>query len=384
MASVPVSRTLPISGTRSGSTNLNGSYVNSSTAMCHPAGATEAGILFCLAIMGMAANILLMFLILSKKHLRSWSQGLLFHQGFVDCARAAILIPLGISVLLCQNLRRCSVLETMFVLLVSVSTINMLTSVLNHSPIIPDEEKDPLPLLVDSPYCVLFGMGMIWFAGLTINLGPTFLTGALAVSQDLLDTCPLINNQPMRHYVLNILWIVVNLLCISLTGYHLRKLHLDLTKPDLEVDRAASLVTAMVSIQGNETGICESHRVRSFIHQFEREGIKRVKMFVITTMAYVIFWCPLFVVTVADPSAKNFGLAYEITLHVAFCHAFVNPTLLLVLHKDLRKAASDLFCCYCCIFKWNGRPIFIRDRNYMEEGISPCQHYQCTVNRNYM
>jgi hypothetical protein len=37
----------------------------------------------------------------------------------------------------------------------------------------------------------------------------------------------------------------------------------------------------------------------------------------------------------------------QITLHVAYVHAFVNPTLFLVLHRGLRQAALDL-CCGCC------------------------------------
>ena len=37
--------------------------------------------------------------------------------------------------------------------------------------------------------------------------------------------------------------------------------------------------------------------------------------------------------------------SHEVTLHVAFVHAFVNPTLFLVLHKGLRKATVDLLCC---------------------------------------
>ena len=37
--------------------------------------------------------------------------------------------------------------------------------------------------------------------------------------------------------------------------------------------------------------------------------------------------------------------SHEVTLHVAFVHAFVNPTLFLVLHKGLRKATLDLLCC---------------------------------------
>ncbi|KAJ8936237.1 hypothetical protein NQ318_010653 [Aromia moschata] len=110
-----------------------------------------------------------------------WSQGLLFHQGAVDCARAALLLPLGISILHCQPVQKCSLVETAFLLLVTVATVNMLTTVLNDSPVFPDDDSDAVmsdaPLLMDSPQCVLFGTFMIWFASITINLGPTFLSG---------------------------------------------------------------------------------------------------------------------------------------------------------------------------------------------------------------
>ncbi|KAK1123821.1 hypothetical protein K0M31_008510 [Melipona bicolor] len=72
----------------------------------------------------------------------------------VDCARAAILLPLGSSILNCQPMTKCSLVETAFLLLVTVSTVNMLTTVLNDSPIFPetDEEADlAAPLLMDSP-----------------------------------------------------------------------------------------------------------------------------------------------------------------------------------------------------------------------------------------
>lgn len=88
-----------------------------------------------------------------------WSQGLLFHQAMVDCARAAILLPLGSSILNCQPMTKCSLVETAFLLLVTVSTVNMLTTVLNDSPIFPetDEEADlAAPLLMDSPQASAF------------------------------------------------------------------------------------------------------------------------------------------------------------------------------------------------------------------------------------
>lgn len=45
------------------------------------------------------------------------------------------------------------------------------------------------------------------------------------------------------------------------------------------------------------------------------------------------------IVNIAGLSSNN--LWYQISLHVAFVHSFVNPTLLLSLHGDLRAAASS-------------------------------------------
>lgn len=84
--------------------------------------------------------------------------------------------------------------------------------------------------------CVLFGTFMIWFASITINLGPTFLSGALAANTESghnAPSCPLIHG-PFRHYILNALWIVINIICVALTLFHLRKLHRDLTKANVE------------------------------------------------------------------------------------------------------------------------------------------------------
>ena len=50
---------------------------------------------------------------------------------------------------------------------------------------------------------------------------------------------------PYRHYVLNFLWILINLLCLALTMYHLRKLYQDFTSPDLEAVRIMSLYTSL-------------------------------------------------------------------------------------------------------------------------------------------
>ncbi|XP_023319189.1 uncharacterized protein LOC106653314 [Trichogramma pretiosum] len=348
---------------------------------CHPGGVAEATVIFSLGAMGMGANIMLMALILGKRNLRRWSQGLLFHQAMVDCARAAILLPLGSSILNCQPVNKCSLVETAFLLLVTVSTVNMLTTVLNDSPVF-EEENDgdgieiAAPILMDSPQCVIFGTFMIWFASITINLGPTFLSGALAANTETghnEPSCPLVHG-PFRHYILNLLWIFINIICVVLTLFHLRKLHRDLTKSNVEAVRVTGLVTTLVNVTGGQAAgprpgedggsavdgvrrssgtpkrvgaIQEHQKMRNYLRRIERDGVQRVKMFLVITAAYVIFWGPLFFVTLVHHPAIGNTTGYEVTLHIAYVHAFVNPTLFLTLHRGLRQGMTDV-CCGCC------------------------------------
>lgn len=201
----------------------------------------------------------------------------------VDCARAAILLPLGISIYKCQPVNKCSLVETAFLLLVTVSTVNMLTTVLNDSPVFPEVETNEdsdhnAPLLMDSPQCVLFGTFMIWFASITINLGPTFLSGALAANSESrhnAPSCPLVHG-PFRHYVLNVLWIFVNVICVFLTLFHLHKLYRDLTKANVEALRVTGLITTLVSVTSSAHKI-DGERTdaeKSRVRLFELEKIK--------------------------------------------------------------------------------------------------------------
>ena len=90
-------------------------------------------------------------------------------------------------------------------------------------------------------------------------------------------------------------------------------------------------------------------RIGHYIQRMEKEGVTRVKMFFVITVAYLIFWGPLFLVTLLnwdwDYEEAKQSMAHEVTLHVAFVHSFVNPLLFIVLHKGCRKATLDLLCC---------------------------------------
>lgn len=152
----------------------------------------------------------------------------------------------------------------------------------------------------DSPYCIIFGIFIIWFASFTIHLGPTFLSGGLTASgEGHLDVCPLVY-RPVRHYVLNVLWIIINVISAALMAIHLRKLHRDIAKSNLEAVRLASLVTTMIPVQ-SEGDERNQTNLQGYIKRLEEEGSSRVRMFVIILLAYVACWAPLYSVTLAIP-----------------------------------------------------------------------------------
>ena len=115
-----------------------------------------------------------------------------------------------------------------------------MSDIFNLSEIFSDLDDatdiDTIEMVSDNPQCVSFGLFMIWFSSITINLGPTFLSGALAANADEHinePSCPLVQG-PYRHYILNVLWIMINMLCMLLTMKQLHRLHTEFSNRCLQ------------------------------------------------------------------------------------------------------------------------------------------------------
>lgn len=54
-------------------------------------------------------------------------------------------------------------------------------------------------------------------------------------------------------------------------------------------------------------------RLRGYLARVEREGVRRVRMFVVITAAYILFWGPLFIITLLHHPALTSHVAYEVS-----------------------------------------------------------------------
>lgn len=75
------------------------------------------------------------------------------------------------------------------------------------------------------------------------------------------------------------------------------------------------------TVDGQLDGQCRSsanlplgggRRLRGYLARMEREGVRRVRMFVVITTAYILFWGPLFLVTLFHHPSLTSHIAYEV------------------------------------------------------------------------
>lgn len=68
-------------------------------------------------------------------------------------------------------------------------------------------------------------------------------------------------------------------------------------------------------------GALEEHRrMKEYLRRMEVEGVQRVKMFLVITTAYVLFWGPLFFVTLVNHPVVGTPLGHEVRLLLLLLH----------------------------------------------------------------
>lgn len=63
-----------------------------------------------------------------------------------------MLLPLAFSLHFCRPIYQCSIFETIFLLLATVSAVNLLTTVLNNTPLMADDDGIDIDWLLNSPH----------------------------------------------------------------------------------------------------------------------------------------------------------------------------------------------------------------------------------------
>ncbi|XP_074663213.1 trace amine-associated receptor 4-like [Tubulanus polymorphus] len=290
---------------------------------------TESAILIVVASVGMVGNLAIVITILVLHDLRKTSSAFLFHHCILDFIKSTYCLPFAFSIITEQEPMFCNVLGGSFIIFVTTTAFNLLAMVMNEAYQFADMNlgiKDSANFC-----CVVFGISTIWFTSLILNLGVAFIPGSPSFVKGV-GHCVFVYGDT-RNYVLHILWIILVSFAVALTVMYLRKLHREIKMNSYY--RLSTLIRATVSIdpRGSPAQTPDDHAEKILIKKIESYSLRRVYVIMTMTLLFVLFWYPLFMLTVVDPNFTTSPHGYRILTMFACSNAALSPFLFICLVK---------------------------------------------------
>ncbi len=297
---------------------------------------TEVAMLIIVATIGMIGNFGIIIVILVLSQLRRASNAFLFHQCMLDFLKSAYCLPFAQTMVSQEPMEFCSMLGGSYIVFVTTSAFNMLAIVMNEAYQFADLT---LGIKDSRNYCcVIFGIFIIWFSSIIMNLGVTFIPGNPRFDR---ETGHCIFIYGITHnYVLHLLWIVLITLAQCLTTTYLRKLYFDIKRSSYY--RMTTLIRATMSIdtsvrtpsQRRQSEDKEKHHIK-YVTRITR---KKLYLLILFTCLFTAFWYPLFLMSAADPHFLGSPETYKALTMFAWSNPTVTPFIIFFFIKTA-------FCC---------------------------------------
>lgn len=313
----------------------------------------QFGLLICIGTVGIVGNIGIMGAIVSVRYLRKSASAFMFHHCVLDLLKSLYCIIFANSILANKQPMYCNLLGGSFIVCVTSTAFNMLAMVMNEAYVFADLNAG----IRDSGNycCVVFSISTIWFASIILNLGVAFLPGNPSFIPDI-GHCTFVYGAT-RNYVLHVLWIILVTFAVALTAMYLRKLYADIRNS--QYTRLAKVVRASISIDPGQPldDPVDDLAERAILKKVERYSLRKMYTLLFMTTLFIMFWYPLFMLTVVDP---NFGappVAYKALTIFACSNAAVNPFIFTCLIK--KKC--------CCRYDLPALPLTVGDKSSSAE-----------------
>ena len=292
---------------------------------------TEIAVLIVVASIGMVSNFAVLILILVLHNLRRASNAFLFHQCLLDLLKAAYCLPFAHTMVADEPPIYCGMLGASYIVFVTTSSFNLLAIVMNEAY----QFADLMLGVKDSRNycCVIFGVFIIWFSSLIMNLGVAFIPGNPSYDRRI-GHCIFIYGVT-RNYVLHLLWIVLISLALGLTIVYLWKLHLDIKRSSYY--RLTTLIRHTVNIDA-ESQTLNQRKVSEFRDKNHIKWVlnvtrKKWMLMILLLVLFFTFWYPLFLLTAADPGFTINPDCYKGLTIFAWSNPTVTPIVLVFFIK---------------------------------------------------
>ncbi|UJR34383.1 hypothetical protein I4U23_021791 [Adineta vaga] len=250
----------------------------------------ELSILYGIAIIGISINILIIIYLILIAIYRIKSSCFLFHHCLICLTLSIICYPYRLSYL--NYHIRCDYLANIQVTCVTAQLLNIAAMVASEAYRFEDLIHQDFSSTI-SCGCLSFGLLIIWFSSVILHLGITMI-GSESKSYYINERSCNFLIRDIRGYVLTLMWIIIIIFSLIIT---LRYIHKMLNEVSLKRRNNQPLLSLAI------LGQCHGEKIASkdiLMQQIEQ----RIKLNILLIILFIIFWFPLFILTLFDIKFK--------------------------------------------------------------------------------
>ena len=286
-----------------------------------------------ITVIGCLGNLVSIATILLVKRFRKSSTAFICHQCFLDLARGLYTLLFGFYLLHNTPVPSCNTIGASYVLFVTVAAYNLLAIVVNEEC----EMQRPSANRDNNTFCVIFGIMILWFTCFLIHMGVAFLPKEPEYIPGV-GSCIFSYGTP-SNLVLHILWIILISMAIFMTLLHFLSMYCRVRY------KAKSIKWALIHrsllrdvFTRNQNNDLDSKTVQRSCHSndlYTHLYLKRIKVLTLMVVTFILFWYPLFLLTIIDHDYGSSVQIYKGLTILSWCHPATTPIFTVLILKDM-------------------------------------------------
>ncbi|XP_071136750.1 mesotocin receptor-like [Mytilus edulis] len=291
----------------------------------------EGFVVITLGLVCTIGNFSCMVLIVCHRKFRKTTIVILCHHCFLDLVKSLYLFPYGYSLMTSLPAPYCNWIGSSYVFIVTTSAYNMMALVVNqdYELLLPRYRHDDCS-------CVLFGIFIIWFVSFLLNLGISIIPSNTDFNAEI-GICLFLYGYNYS-YIIHVLWIILVTIAVSsslmffcrmrgklitdIKRYKWRKIHESLTD---EFEKHLDF-----NIEYGETDVSMKAQRKTILSQ-----LRTTRIFMLIVISFIVFWYPLFILTLGDFHFKVTPSVYRILTIIAWSHPITTPILCSLVLRDI-------------------------------------------------
>ena len=287
----------------------------------------EVSILFAVTAIGCLGNCVAIAMIVICKKFRKSSTAFICHQCLLDLGKGFYSFLYGYHLLYGLKVPICNLVGVSYLLLVTVSAYNLIAIVVNEEY----ELQCPPRSTEKNQYCVIFGLCLIWFTCLLLNMGVVFLPKGTKYLPEL-GTCTFAYGSA-SNFVLRILWMLLITVAIVLAFSHFICMYhrIKYKNNDRKLNQNIQTRTS----EDLESDTFQTNRQQNNL--YDHLYLRRITVLLLLVICFIIFWYPLFILILIDNRFQQPISVYKILTLLTWCHPATTPAFTFYILYDMCK-----------------------------------------------